>query len=66
MLLHRLQVRGNPSRSPVATSVFWHPPLWGWIKVNTDGTALGNSGISGCNVVFRKLLRFFPGLICTS
>jgi hypothetical protein len=28
--------------------VIWQPPLNGWIKCNTDGTSLGNPGLSAC------------------
>ncbi|KAK2642100.1 hypothetical protein Ddye_023863 [Dipteronia dyeriana] len=33
---------GRPGKAPVIKSVVWSPPAPGWIKVNTDGAALGS------------------------
>ncbi|KAK3229320.1 hypothetical protein Dsin_001201 [Dipteronia sinensis] len=44
---------GRPGNAPVIKSVVWSPPAPGWIKVNSDGAALGSLGVGGCGGVFR-------------
>jgi len=33
--------------------VFWQPPVFDWIKCNTDGAAFGISGLAGSEGIFR-------------
>lgn len=35
-------------------SMFWQPPPSGWVKVNTDGSALGSPGLLSGGGVFRN------------
>jgi hypothetical protein len=44
---------GGPSSIPTPRLVSWHPPLDNVIKVNVDGSSIGNPSRSG----FRGLLR---------
>ena len=39
--------------------VVWRPPLFGWLKINTDGAARGRTGESSCGGVIRD----FQGLV---
>lgn len=44
-------VIGN--RETKQEQIEWEKPQEGWVKVNFDGAAQGNSGVSGIGVVFR-------------
>ena len=48
-------------RAPKVVSVFWHPPLILWVKINTDGLTKGNPGEAACGVVFRGFNGAFKG-----
>ncbi|KAK3225126.1 hypothetical protein Dsin_004988 [Dipteronia sinensis] len=58
LILHRFCLSGRPGKAPVIRSVVWSPPVPGWIKVNTDGAALGSPGVSGCGGVFLTYRSF--------
>ncbi|KAK3221397.1 hypothetical protein Dsin_008422 [Dipteronia sinensis] len=49
---------GGPGKAPVIRSVVWSPPAPGWIKVNTDGAALGSPRVGGCGGVFQTCRSF--------
>ena len=51
LILHRFGLQGRPSKAPVIKSVVWSPPPPGWIKVNTDGAAMGSPGVGGWGLV---------------
>ncbi|KAK2635782.1 hypothetical protein Ddye_030574 [Dipteronia dyeriana] len=53
LILHRFGLYGRPGKAPGIKSVVWSPSAPGWIKVNTDGAALGSPGVGGCGGVFR-------------
>ena len=61
LILHRFGLRGCPSKAPVIKSVIWSPPAPGWIKVNTDGAAMGSPGVGGCGGIFRNCRAFVKG-----
>ncbi|KAK3229942.1 hypothetical protein Dsin_001823 [Dipteronia sinensis] len=52
LTFHRLGFWGRPSKAPVIMSVVWSPPASGWIKMNTDGAAIGFPGVGGCGDIF--------------
>lgn len=43
----------RPCQALRITKVNWHPPLFGWIKVNTDGAWQKTTGKSGYGGIFR-------------
>lgn len=47
-IIHRIGVHGVSSKAPKIVLIHWLPLLLDWIKVNTDGTALGCYGLAGC------------------
>ena len=61
LILRRFGLQGRPSKAPVIKSVVWSPPAPGWIKVNTDGAALGSPGVGGCGGIFRNCRAFVKG-----
>jgi len=38
----------KPNSAPTIRFIQWHPPLYGWRKVNVDGSSSGDSGKAGC------------------
>ena len=52
LILRSFREVGRPSKAPSIRPVHWHPPLQGWIKVNTDGAALDLLGDGGCGGAF--------------
>ncbi|KAK3185057.1 hypothetical protein Dsin_032343 [Dipteronia sinensis] len=49
---------GRPSKAPVIKSVVWSPPTPGWIKVNTNGAAMGSPGVGGYGGILRNCRAF--------
>lgn len=39
---------------PNFISVKWNAPPEGWIKINTDGSSIGNPGKAGCGSILRN------------
>ncbi|KAK3221988.1 hypothetical protein Dsin_009013 [Dipteronia sinensis] len=58
LILHRLGLSGRPGKAPIIRSVVWSPPAPRWIKVNTDGAALGSPGVGDYGGVFRTCRSF--------
>ncbi|KAK2633785.1 hypothetical protein Ddye_028577 [Dipteronia dyeriana] len=58
LIIHQFSLYGCPGKALVIRSMVWSPPAPGWIKVNTDGTALGSSGVGGCGGVFQTFRSF--------
>ena len=54
--LHSLGIRGHSRGGLSIVEVRWHPPSWGWIKCNTDGSAMGSPGDAKGAGVFRNHL----------
>lgn len=48
-ILQSIQVTGKPSTTPKIKLVMWYPPLYQWVKINTDGATCESLGstISG-------------------
>ena len=62
LVLRHFGLRGRPPRAPVIKSVVWSPPSPGWVKVHTNGAALGSPGAGGCRSgVFRNCRSFVKG-----
>ena len=43
----------KPPRAPIIKEVPWIPPLFHWLKVNTDGALIKNSIKAACGGIFR-------------
>lgn len=56
LILRGIRVTGRAAPSRTYMLVSWYPPPPGWIKINTDGTALGSPGNLSCGTVFRDCL----------
>ncbi|XP_024177848.1 uncharacterized protein LOC112183741 [Rosa chinensis] len=52
-LLVGLGIQPIPKNRVAPRLVLWHPPIFPWIKLNTDGLAKGNPGPAACGGVFR-------------
>jgi ribonuclease HI len=46
---------------PSIKEVLWQPPVFNWIKCNSDGASLGNPGPSSCGGIFRNSNAEFLG-----
>ncbi|XP_057774811.1 uncharacterized protein LOC130993790 [Salvia miltiorrhiza] len=53
MISRNLGVNNKVAPPPRMTEVHWWPSVHHWIKVNTDGSALGSPGIIAAGGVFR-------------
>jgi ribonuclease HI len=51
-ILKKFSIRIHPPIAPQIKEIIWQPPLPGWIKANSDGSA--SSIASACGVVFRN------------
>ena len=60
-LLSSLGVHRQTGMAPKIHYVLWHPPIFPWIKVNTDGLAKGNLGPAACGGIFRDASGTFLG-----
>ncbi|XP_057775017.1 uncharacterized protein LOC130993994 [Salvia miltiorrhiza] len=53
VILREIGVKGRTAPPPKLISVSWWPPSTAWMKVNTDGSALGAPGAIGVGGIFR-------------
>ncbi|XP_050222727.1 uncharacterized protein LOC126672819 [Mercurialis annua] len=60
-ILSNLRIRNVSPKPLKVTSIFWRPPPSGWIKVNTDSSALGTPGPAGGGGIFRNARGFCKG-----
>ncbi|KAL6211613.1 hypothetical protein ACLB2K_016836 [Fragaria x ananassa] len=60
----RLGVTPVVKRRIAPQIVLWHPPLYPWFKLNTDGLAKGNPGLTACGGIFRDNFGRFIGGYC--
>jgi hypothetical protein len=58
-ILKNFRINLHPPKAPIIKEVFWQPPLFNWIKGNTDGAA--NSSIAAYGGLFRNHLADFMG-----
>lgn len=49
-ILHRFNVPGKPRKEVL--EVLRKPPAIGWVKVNTDGSAIGFPSIAATSAIF--------------
>ena len=66
LLFRTLGVPGIPRKAPRIIPVTWRPPSVDWVKVNTDGSALGAPGPSGAGGIFRNARGFSKGCFAFS
>ena len=64
IILNKLGIKGRCITSPKIIEVTWMPPLHHWLKVNTDGMALGSPGLAAIGGVFRTYRGFSKGCFC--
>lgn len=60
-LLRVLHIPGIPRRAPWIISVYWQSPPVSWIKINTDGSALGSPGEARAGGIFRTSCGYARG-----
>jgi hypothetical protein len=58
-ILKNFRINLHPPKAPIIKEVFWQPPLFNWIKGNTDGAA--NSSTAAYGGLFRNHLADFMG-----
>lgn len=63
-IINKLGVKCQPNKSPKIIEVHWIPPHTQWIKVNTDGMALGTPGKAAIGAIFRNNRGFSKGCFC--
>ncbi|KAG4954902.1 hypothetical protein JHK82_040476 [Glycine max] len=56
-----LGVVGYPRKSVHIIQVNWFPPLYGWVKCNSDGSAKGSPRVAGCGDIFTNHRGDFLG-----
>jgi len=54
VILKKFDVKINPPKSYNIKEVIWSPPIFNWVKCNTDGAAQGNPGSAACGGIFRN------------
>ncbi|KAK9931811.1 hypothetical protein M0R45_019074 [Rubus argutus] len=65
-ILKNFGVQGRPHRAPRVIEVNWQPPLFGWVKINSDGTWKHDAGVGGYGAVFRDHRGYFLGAFASS
>ncbi|WCJ18474.1 Retrovirus-related Pol polyprotein from type-1 retrotransposable element R2 [Euphorbia peplus] len=65
-VLRQLGLSVRPSRAPKIIGISWKPPSSGWLKVNTDGSALGAPSSAGSGGIFRTSRGFPKGCFAFS
>jgi ribonuclease HI len=58
-ILKNFRINLHPTKAPIIKEVFWQPPLFNWIKGNTDDAA--NSSTAAYGGFFRNHLANFMG-----
>jgi len=51
----------KPPKPQIIKEVIWNPPIFNWIKCNTDRASLGNPGQAACGGLFRNSSSNFIG-----
>lgn len=60
-LIKHFSVTCHAPKAPVIKQVHWHPPIVGWTKCNSDGSARGNPGAVAAGEIFRNSQGFMLG-----
>ena len=60
-LISSLGVQSHNGMAPKIHYVLWTPPIFFWVKVNTDGLAKGNPWPAACGGIFRDASGIFLG-----
>lgn len=63
-ILKAFNVSNHPQKAPKIIEVLWQPPIFNWIKCNTDGTTLGSHGQDACAGIFRNCNGDNFGMFC--
>ncbi|CAJ2644894.1 unnamed protein product [Trifolium pratense] len=61
IILKAFNVNVHHPKAPVIKEVLWQPPLYNWVKCNTDGSALGSPSLASCGGIFRDYTATFLG-----
>ena len=61
LILRNFGVQDRLGKYPKIMEVIWKPPPYSWVKVNTDSSAYGTPGPSGCSGAFRIHRGFMRG-----
>ncbi|CAL9003022.1 unnamed protein product [Prunus brigantina] len=59
-------VRCRPNPNPKIIEVTWHPPCFGSVKINTDGTRKSDFGKAGSGGVFRDYYGCVHRAFCSN
>ncbi|GAU40165.1 hypothetical protein TSUD_292700 [Trifolium subterraneum] len=61
LILKAFSVQISNTPPLVIKEVLWQPPIFNWVKCNSDGASLGNPGPSSCGGLFRNSNAEFLG-----
>ncbi|GAU40207.1 hypothetical protein TSUD_397340 [Trifolium subterraneum] len=61
LILKAFNVNVHLPKASAIKEVLWQPPLYNWVKCNTDGPALGRPGLASCGALFRDYTATFLG-----
>ena len=54
VILKHFNVNLHPPKPQVIKEVIWSPPVFNWVKCNTDGASHRNPGMAACGGLFRS------------
>ena len=60
-ILKTFNIAIHPPKAPKIIEVLWHPPIFDWVKCNTDGAACGIPSKATCGGIFRNNEAEFIG-----
>lgn len=63
-IINKLGIKGRLNTAPKIIEVSWLPPHHSWIKINTNGMALGSPGLAAIGGIFRNSRGFSKGCFC--
>lgn len=55
-ILKALNINIHPPKAPLIIEVLWIPPLFNWLKINTDGAYIKNSAKAACGGIVRDAM----------
>ncbi|KAF1862973.1 hypothetical protein Lal_00018817 [Lupinus albus] len=61
VILRQISVKQNFQRAPRIKEVIWLAPLYGWIKINSDGATQGAPGLADGGGIFRDYQGAYVG-----